>query len=75
VLGAEAARALAGALPFPGHRRGNRVSENERRFRSRAEPTQALTRAGYMVERVFGHWDRRPPCPGTPEIIVVAVCG
>ena len=49
------------------------VSDNELRFRSRAELTQDLTRAGFAVERVFGDWDRRPPGQGTPEMIFVAV--
>jgi SAM-dependent methyltransferase len=51
------------------------VSDNELRFRTRTELTQALTGAGYAVERVFGDWDRRPPGLGTPEMIFVAVRG
>lgn len=51
------------------------VSENELRFRTRNELTQALTRAGFTVERVFGDWDRRPPGPGRPEMIFVALRG
>jgi SAM-dependent methyltransferase len=49
------------------------VSDNELRFRTRTELTQALTDAGLTVERVFGDWDRRPPGPGRPEMIFVAV--
>jgi hypothetical protein len=51
------------------------VSDNELRFRSRAELAGALTRAGFTVERVFGDWDRRPPGQETPEMIFVAVRG
>ena len=51
------------------------VSENELRFRTRTELTQALTGAGFTVERVFGNWDRRPPGQGSPEMIFVAVRG
>jgi len=51
------------------------VSENELRFRTRTELTQALTRAGFTVERVFGDWDRRPPGPGSREMIFVAMRG
>lgn len=49
------------------------VSDNELRFRTRAELTGALARAGFTVEREFGDWDRRPPGPGRPEMIFVAV--
>ena len=49
------------------------VSDNQLRFRTRTELTRALTRAGFTVERVWGDWDRRPPGPGRPELIFVAV--
>jgi hypothetical protein len=49
------------------------VSDNELRFRTRTELTRALTRAGFTVESVWGDWDRRPPGPGRPELIFVAV--
>jgi len=49
------------------------VSYNELRFRTRAELTQALARAGFTVERLFGDCDRRPPGRGSPEMIFIAV--
>jgi hypothetical protein len=49
------------------------ISPNELSFRTRADLTRALTSAGFAVERVFGDWDRRPPGPGRPELIFVAV--
>jgi SAM-dependent methyltransferase len=48
------------------------VSRNELRFRTRAELTAGLTRAGFAVQRVYGDWDRRPAGPGNPEMIVIA---
>lgn len=48
------------------------VSRNELRFRTEAELTGSLNRAGFRVEQVFGEWDRRPVGPGTTELIYVA---
>jgi SAM-dependent methyltransferase len=48
------------------------VSPNRLRFRSEDELTQSLADAGFMVERVYGDWDRRPASPTARELIVVA---
>lgn len=42
------------------------------RFRTLAELTDSLERAGFVVERVTGDWDGRPVGPDAPELIVVA---
>ena len=42
------------------------------RFRSREELEQTLAAAGFVVERTYGDWDRRPAEATTPELIVVA---
>lgn len=48
------------------------VSANRLRFRSEAELAQSLADAGFVVEHVYGDWDRRPVGPTTRELIVVA---
>ena len=42
------------------------------RFRSVEELTGSLADAGFLVERIYGDWDRRPAGPRTRELIVVA---
>ena len=49
------------------------VSELSLRFRSEEELVGSLGKAGFLVERTYGDWDRRPIGPTTREIIVVAV--
>jgi SAM-dependent methyltransferase len=48
------------------------VSPNKLRFRTGEELTASLADAGFVVERVYGDWDRRPAGPATRELIVVA---
>jgi SAM-dependent methyltransferase len=48
------------------------VSEGRLRFRSPAELRQSLADAGFVVERLYGDWDRRPAGPRARELIVVA---
>jgi hypothetical protein len=48
------------------------VSTNELRFRTQVELTRSLTDAGFLVEYVFGDWDRRPVEVESPEMIFVA---
>ncbi len=48
------------------------VSPTRLRFRTIDELSGSLADAGFTVEQVFGDWDRRPPGPGTGELIVVA---
>ncbi len=49
------------------------VSPTRLRFRTREELTRTLADTGFAVEEVYGGWDRRPPGPGTGELVVVAV--
>ena len=42
------------------------------RFRTREELEHTLAAAGFVVERTYGDWDRRPAAATTPELIVVA---
>jgi hypothetical protein len=49
------------------------VSPTQLRFRTREELTRTLADAGFAVEQVYGGWGRRPPGPGTGELVVVAV--
>jgi SAM-dependent methyltransferase len=48
------------------------VSPFALRFRSEELLRTSLTSSGFSVENVFGDWDRRPPGPGEPELIVIA---
>ena len=52
---------------------GELVSLNELRFRTDTELTEALTEAGFVVEQVYGDWDRGPVGPTSPELIYVAL--
>lgn len=47
------------------------ISRNELRFRTRSELTEALDRAGFDVQEVFGGWDRSPVSRTSPELIFV----
>ena len=49
------------------------VVQNQLRFRTDEELTRSLAGAGFVVERLYGDWDRRPAGPTTPELIVVAI--
>ena len=51
------------------------VSTARLRFRSVEELTGSLADAGFLVERIYGDWDRRPAGPRTRELIVVAASG
>ena len=48
------------------------VSSNELRFRTELELTASLTNAGFVVEHVFGDWNRQPVDLATPELIFAA---
>jgi SAM-dependent methyltransferase len=48
------------------------VSPTRLRFRTLEQLTDSLVDAGFSVERVFGHWDRRAPGPASPELVLVA---
>jgi hypothetical protein len=48
------------------------VSEVQLRFRTEAELAQSLADAGFIVEHMYGDWDRRPAGSATRELIVVA---
>ena len=48
------------------------VSTMQLRFRRVEELTRSLADAGFVVERMYGDWDRRPVGPQTRELIVVA---
>ncbi|HWS81842.1 MAG TPA: class I SAM-dependent methyltransferase [Rubrobacter sp.] len=48
------------------------VSNNELRFRTRAELSRSLSDAGFSVESVFGDWDSRPADVASRELIFVA---
>jgi SAM-dependent methyltransferase len=48
------------------------LSRNTLRFRSKEELTQALERAGFSVEKVYGDWDGSTARPESPEFIFVA---
>ena len=52
---------------------GELVSLNELRFRTDTELTEALTETGFVVEQVYGDWDRGPAGPTSPELIYVAL--
>ena len=45
----------------------------ELRFRTLAELSASLERAGFAIARVHGDWDGRPVAPDAPELVVVAV--
>ena len=52
-----------GRVRFEGHNIFNATGEvlvasSELRFRSQAELTDSLTNAGFVVEHVYGDWDR-----------------
>jgi SAM-dependent methyltransferase len=48
------------------------VAPGKLRFRTVDELAGSLTNAGFMVNYVYGDWDRRPAGPATSELIVVA---
>ena len=48
------------------------VSTDELKFRSREEIGQSLTDAGYLIDHVFGDWDRTGVGAASPEMIFVA---
>lgn len=43
------------------------------RFRTQRELTTSLKHAGFVVEHVYGDWDRRPPGAPAPELIYISV--
>jgi SAM-dependent methyltransferase len=51
------------------------VAPGQLRFRTEEELARSLADAGFAVERVYGDWDRGPPAPTNPELIVVAATG
>jgi SAM-dependent methyltransferase len=48
------------------------VSHAELRFRTSGELSRSLREAGFLVESVFGDWDRRPADAASRELIFVA---
>jgi hypothetical protein len=48
------------------------VSHTELRFRARRELRQSLSEAGFLVDSVFGDWDRRLADAASRELILVA---
>jgi SAM-dependent methyltransferase len=48
------------------------ISENTIAFRSEEEIRRSLSDSGFVVERVFGNWDRSPVRPESPELIFIA---
>jgi SAM-dependent methyltransferase len=50
------------------------VAPSALRFRTEADLARSLGDAGFVVERVYGDWDRRPASPTSRELIVVARC-
>ena len=48
------------------------ISACELRFRTEHELTESLADGGFVVERVYGDWDRRRAGPTTRELIIVA---
>ncbi len=48
------------------------VSQGELRFRTQTELVESLATSGFVVEHVFGTWDRQPVGPRSSELIFVA---
>ena len=48
------------------------VSPGRMRFRSEEELRRSLAEAGFVIERLYGDWDRRPAGRMTRELIIVA---
>lgn len=48
------------------------VAPNMLRFRSQDELVDAVTQEGFVVESIYGDWDRRPATADAREIIIVA---
>jgi SAM-dependent methyltransferase len=48
------------------------VASSELRFRSRAELTDSLIAAGFIVEQVYGDWDRGPVTSASRVMVFVA---
>jgi SAM-dependent methyltransferase len=48
------------------------VASSELRFRSRAELTDSLVNSGFIVEHVYGDWDRGPFVASSRVMVVVA---
>ena len=50
-----------------------RSCAHRRRPRAGPELTTSLQRARFVVEHVYGDWDRRPPGAPAPELIYISV--
>jgi SAM-dependent methyltransferase len=48
------------------------VSAGQLRFRTRPQLISSLAAAGFVVEQMYGDWDRTPAGPTSRELIVVA---
>jgi hypothetical protein len=48
------------------------VVDSELRFRSLDEMTEALTKAGFRLEHVFGDWDRGPYVATSRHMVMIA---
>ena len=48
------------------------VSAGQLRFRTRPQLISSLAAAGFVVEQMYGDWDRSPAGPTSRELIVVA---
>ena len=61
------------AIHYEFHATGNHVvAPGALRFRRQSDLARSLGEAGFVVERCYGDWDRRPASPSTRELIVVA---
>ncbi|HEX9058514.1 MAG TPA: class I SAM-dependent methyltransferase [Ktedonobacterales bacterium] len=48
------------------------VASSELRFRSRAELTESLTRAGFTVQQAYGDWTHGPVTSASPVMVFIA---
>lgn len=66
-----------GRIRFEGHNVFTATGEvivvsSELRFRSQAEITDSLRKAGFSIEQLYGNWHREPMLNTSPEMIFVA---
>jgi SAM-dependent methyltransferase len=66
-----------GRVRFEGHNVFNATGEvvvasSELRFRSPAELADSLTRAGFLIEHIYGDWNHGPATSASPVMVFVA---